>query len=267
MRRKTEPYTHPLAHATGPNAVWCADFKGWFRCGDGRRCDPLTITDAYSRYLLRCCGVAKTNGAHVRAIFEAAFREYGLPLVIRTDNGPPFASCAPAGLSQLSMWWTRLGIVHERIEKGHPEQNGQHERMHRTLAEEAANPPAATYSLQQRALLRFAEEFNHVRPHEALGQRTPASRYALSPRVYPEREPAAKYPDGCWLRRVSPRGAFAWKNEEIFVSEVLRGESIGLRLSEAELYEIYYGPILLGWFAETDQRFVPVRSGPPGTRN
>lgn len=264
VRPKTDPYTQPLAHATGPNVVWCADFKGWFHCGDGRRCDPLTITDAYSRYLLRSRGVEKTDGPHVRAIFEAAFREYGLPGGIRTDNGTPFASRAPAGLSRLSMWWIRLGIMHERIDKGHPEQNGQHERMHRTLKEEIANPPSATYSLQQRAFLRFEYEFNQVRPHEALGQTTPASWYAPSPRRYPEREPEAVYPDGCLRRRVSLRGAFSWKHEFVFVSEVLRGESVGLLQSEEDMFEVYYGPIMLGWFAAQDRRFVPVRSAQPG---
>lgn len=264
VRPKTDPYTQPLAHATGPNVVWCADFKGWFRCGDGRRCDPLTITDAHSRYLIRSRGVEKADGPHVRAIFEAAFREFGLPEGIRTDNGTPFASCAPAGLSRLSMWWIRLGIQHERIEKGHPEQNGQHERMHRTLKEEIANPPAATYSLQQRAFLRFEHEFNHLRPHEALGQRTPASLYLPSARRYPAREPEVVYPDGCLLRRVNLRGAFSWKHENVFVSEVLTGESVGLRQGAEDLYEVYYGPTLLGWFATRERRFVPVRSPQKG---
>ena len=142
-RQRTPPYTQPLAHAQAPNQVWCADFKGWFRCQDGERCDPLTITDAYSRYLLRCRVVGKTDGIHVRGIFEAVFRECGLPEAIRTDNGAPFASPAPGGLSRLSMWWLKLGIRHERIEPGCPEQNGRHERMHRTLKAETANPPAA----------------------------------------------------------------------------------------------------------------------------
>ena len=141
--RRTPPYTQPFASATAPNRVWCADFKGWFRTADQQRIDPLTITDAHSRYLLRCQAVAKTDTAHVRALFEAAFREYGLPEAIRTDNGAPFASRAVAGLSELAVYWMKLNIQPERIAAGHPEQNGRHERMHRTLKAETATPPAA----------------------------------------------------------------------------------------------------------------------------
>ena len=146
QRRRTEPYRQPLAAATEPNRIWCADFKGWFRTADGERIDPLTISDACSRYLLRCQAVEKMDTVRVQAIFEAAFRECGLPLAIRTDNGAPFASRAVAGLSRLAVWWMKLGIVPERIERGHPEQNGRHERMHRTLKEETASPPAASGS-------------------------------------------------------------------------------------------------------------------------
>ena len=186
-RRKTEPYNRPLAAATEPNRIWCADFKGWFRTGDGARVDPLTITDAYSRYLLRCQAVEKTDTTRVQAIFEAAFRECGLPLAIRTDNGAPFASRAIAGLSRLAVWWMKLGIVPERIQAGHPEQNGQHERMHRTLGEETASPPAANARAQQRAFDRFRYVFNQERPHQALGMRTPSSCYMCSPRDSPFR--------------------------------------------------------------------------------
>ena len=140
-RQKTPPYSEPLSHARAANQVWCADFKGWFYCGDGTRRDPLTITDAYSRYLLRCRATEKADGVHVRAVFEAVFRECGLPEAIRTDNGTPFASRAPGGLRRLSIWWLRLGIRHERIEPGCPQQNGRHERMHKTLKEETASAP------------------------------------------------------------------------------------------------------------------------------
>src|SRR6266568_1711236 len=153
----------PLAHADEANRVWCADFKGWFRTADGERIDPLTISDAHSRYLLRCQAVEKTDTARVQAIFEAAFREHGMPEAIRTDNGAPFASRALAGLSRLAVWWIKLGILPERIAAGHPEQNGRHERMHRTLKQEAAQPPAANRRKQQQALDHFRQEYNQVR--------------------------------------------------------------------------------------------------------
>jgi transposase InsO family protein len=186
-RRRTEPYTEPLQHAVESNRVWCADFKGWFRSGDGTRIDPLTISDAYSRYLLRCQVVEKTDTERVRAIFEAAFREYGLPQAIRTDNGAPFASSALGGLSRLAVWWIKLGIVPERIQAGHPEQNGRHERMHCTLKQELR--PAQDRRAQQRELDRFRQDYNQLRPHEALQMQTPASVYETSPRPYPAREP------------------------------------------------------------------------------
>jgi transposase InsO family protein len=176
-RWRTAPYTAPLAHADAANRVWCADFKGWFRTADRQRIDPLTISDAHSRYLLRCQAVEKTDTARVQAIFEAAFREYGMPQAIRTDNGPPFASRAVAGLSRLAVWWIKLGIVPERIAAGHPEQNGRHERMHRTLKQETTQPPAANRREQQRTLDRFRQEYNQVRPHEALQMQTPAAVY------------------------------------------------------------------------------------------
>src|SRR6266568_1237075 len=186
-RWRTAPYTEPLAHADEANRVWCADFKGWFRTADGERIDPLTISDAHSRYLLRCQAVEKTDTARVQAIFEAAFREHGMPEAIRTDNGAPFASRALAGLSRLAVWWIKLGILPERIAAGHPEQNGRHERMHRTLKQEAAQPPAANRRKQQQALDHFRQEYNQVRPHEALEMQTPAAVYQPSARTFPER--------------------------------------------------------------------------------
>src|SRR5260370_40581920 len=185
--RRTAAYTEPLAHADGPNRVWCADFKGWFRTGNGERIDPLTISDAYSRYLLRCQGVEKTDTQRARAVFEAAFREYVMPRAIRTDNGAPFASSAVGGLSRLAVWWMKLGIVPERIQAGHPEQKGRDERMHTTLRQETAEPAAANRRTQQRVFDRFRGEYNEQRPHEALGMQTPALVYEPSPRAYPAR--------------------------------------------------------------------------------
>jgi transposase InsO family protein len=246
-RQRVPAYTAPLAHALAPNQVWCADFKGWFLCGDGERCDPLTVTDACSRYLLRCRHVSKTDGAHVRSVFETVFREYGMPEAIRTDNGAPFASSAPGGLSRVSMWWLKLGIRHERIEPGCPQQNGRHERMHQTLKQETADPPSANLRRQQESFGRFEEEYNYQRPHEALENRKPAEVYEASQRVYPSRLPELEYPPGAHLRWVSQQGSVKWKCERAFVSEVLAREVVGLLEVEEELFEVYYGPLMLGW--------------------
>ena len=261
-RRRTPPYTEPLAHAAAPNQVWCADFKGWFRTGDGSRCDPLTVTDAYSRYLLRCRATEKTDGVHVRAVMEAVFREYGLPEAIRTDNGSPFASRAPGGLSRLSMWWLRLGIRHERIEPGRPEQNGRHERMHRTLKQETASPPAANRRRQQQAFIEFEGVYNRERPHEALEWKTPAQLYVGSAKSYPVRLPELEYPPGVHLRRISQQGSLKWLSERTFLSEVLARQTVGLLETEEEFFEVYYGPLLIGWFDGRSHLFEPERPRP-----
>jgi len=245
-RRRTEPYTQPLAHANESNRVWCADFKGWFRAGDGTRIDPLTISDAWSRYLLRSQAVEKTDTERVRAIFEAAFREHGLPEAIRTDNGAPFASSAIGGLSRLAVWWIKLGIVPERIQAGHPEQNGRHERMHRSLKLEVRR--AEDWRAQQRELDRFREEFNQVRPHEALDMQTPAAVYEPSPRPYPARIPEVEYPDSMLLRRVKSHGHFRWKKHDVFLSEVLWGERIGLQTDDDEIFTVYFAHLPLALF-------------------
>jgi transposase InsO family protein len=257
-RKRTAPYTEPLAHAEGPNRVWCADFKGWFRSGDGERIDPLTISDAHSRYLLRCQAVEKTGTARVQAIFEAAFREYGLPEAIRTDNGAPFATHALAGLSRLAVWWIKLGIVPERIEAGHPEQNGRHERMHRTLKQETAEPPAANRRAQQRAFDRFCKEYNEVRPHEALGMKTPAETYEPSSRRFPAREPELEYPDSMLVRQVGSKGQFRWNKHEVFVTEVLWGERIGLLPVDDHCFTVYFGPVALARFDNRQAFLLPL---------
>jgi transposase InsO family protein len=261
-RRRTEPYTEPLAHAVASNRVWCADFKGWFRSGDRTRIDPLTITDACSRYLLRCQAVEKTDTERVRAIFEAAFREYGLPEAIRTDNGAPFASSAVAGLSRLAVWWIKLGIVPERIEAGHPEQNGRHERMHRTLKLDLR--PAQDRRGQQRELDRFRQDYNQVRPHEALGMQTPAALYEPSPRPYPTPMPELDYPSTMLLRTVKAHGHFRWKKQDIFLSEVLWGETIGLLPVDHGCYTVYFANIPVAGFdpriAKTYRLTKPTRS-------
>jgi len=262
-RRRTEPYTSPLEHAVESNRVWCADFKGWFRAGDGVRIDPLTITDACSRYLLRVQAVEKTNTERVRAIFEAAFREHGLPAAIRTDNGAPFASSAIGGLSRLAVWWIRLGIVPERIQAGHPEQNGRHERMHRTLKQDC--PAAEDWRAQQRALDRFRHEFNHVRPHEALGMETPASVYQPSQREYPRQVPEPEYPDEMRVLTVKSHGHFRWKRRDVFLSEVLWGERIGLLEVDDGLFTVYFAHLPLARFHARTCKLVPLKQLTPGS--
>lgn len=253
LRRRTPPCTQPFAAATEANSVWSADFKGWFRTQDGDRIDPLTIKDACSRYLLRCQAVDKTDTAAVRSISEAAFREYGLPLRMRTDNGPPFATCAIAGLSALSLYWMKLGIGVERIRPGHPEQNGRHERMHRTLKAETAAPPQANRRRQQEAFDRFRREYNQERPHEALGQKPPAALYTPSPRPYPERIAEPEYDSAMVVRHVYPHGQFFWKHNDVFLSKVLAGERIGLEQLDDRYWLVYFGQFPIAWFDSVDR--------------
>jgi putative transposase len=255
-RRRVPPQEQPFARCDGPNAVWCADFKGWFRTGDGQRCDPLTISDAFSRYLIRCQVVDDTSGLSVRPLFEAAFREYGLPRAIRSDNGCPFASSAIAGLSHLSVWWIKLGINPERIEPGKPQQNGRHERMHLTLKRETASPPAATVRRQQRRFDAFRKEFNEERPHEALEMATPESRYEPSGRPYPAREPEVTYPEEWPWRRVQLRGTVRFKGQRFFLSEVLIGELVGFEPIDGRHWRAHFGPVAMGIFDESVHRML-----------
>ena len=229
-RRRAVPSESPLSHCQKANEVWCADFKGWFRTGDGNKCTPLTISDGHSRYLLKCQGLeGHTGGTTVQPLFIATFREYGMPWAIRTDNGAPFATTGLGGLSELAVWWVRLGIRLERIEPGQPQQNGRHERMHRTLKEATANPPRANLKAQQKAFDEFRKEYNGERPHEALGQRTPEEYYEPSMREYPGKLPAQRgYPEEWERRMVRKWGQIKWKRRNIRVTDALRGQEIGL---------------------------------------
>jgi putative transposase len=239
-RHHTPPYSEPFLKVTQPNEVWCADYKGQFRLGSGSLCYPLTLTDSYSRYLLGCWGLAHPSYQPTRQHFERAFQEYGLPNAIRTDNGAPFASVSIGGLSQLSVWFIKLGIVPERIAKGHPEQNGRHERMHRTLKAEATKPPQYSMTAQQRVFDRFTVYFDDERPHEALGQKPPASVYRRSERQYPKKLPVIEYPTSYKIRHVHRGGTLKWQNKEIYLSGVLAGEYIGLTEVDNDIWKIYF---------------------------
>jgi putative transposase len=253
--RRTPPYQSPFSAIDAPNQTWCADFKGWFRTGNGQRCDPLTITDAHSRYLLRCHIVPKADTLHVAAIFDAAFREYGLPLVMHIDNGTPFASRAPGGLSRLSMNWVKLGILPERSRPASPQDNGRHERMHLTLKQSVLTPPAATPRKQQVDFDSFQHEYNHERPHDGLDGATPASAYVPSSRPMPRGIPALVYGDDLEVRKVYDGGQLQRKGVRTFISEIFAGEWLGLRACNERYFEVLYGPVLLGYLDTHTHRF------------
>jgi transposase InsO family protein len=229
VRRRRRPIDQqqPFAAVNAPNDEWAADFKGWFRTRDGTRVDPLTLTDSQSRYLLKTQIVPGTiEGA--RPVFTAAFRSYGLPAAIRCDNGSPFGSSGAGGLTRLSVWWLKLGIEPHFVHPASPQENGRHERMHRTLKAQTACPPAATPTDQQARFDAFCQHYNTERPHEAIGQVPPADLYAPSPRAMPARIEDPWYDADHQVRRVSGNGEIKWKGEILFISEAVIGELIGI---------------------------------------
>lgn len=249
-RQRTPPFTQPFANCTEPNQVWCVDFKGHFRTGDGIKCYPLTITDAFSRYLIRCVALEEPTTENAVEVFESAFKEFGLPGAIRSDNGAPFASKAAGGLSELSMWWLQLGIQPERIEPGKPQQNGRHERMHLTLKNETASPPAMSFQMQQRRFDRFRLTFNEERPHEALGYATPASRYRPSPRTYPRELGLPPPPPGAFRVLTNYRGVAELDHLAIPVGMLFAHQHVDLMPVAACTWLVKYGPVDLGLWDE-----------------
>lgn len=239
--------SEPFRGYDHPNAVWCADFKGDFKLKDGIRCYPLTISDGFSRFLLCCKGLSGTRTYETKREFEKCFREYGLPNAIRTDNGIPFA--AGSGLSLLSTWWIKLGIFPERIRPGKPQENGRHERMHRTLKAEAVYPIRSSMRQQQKSFDRFRTEYNGERPHEALGQKTPSQVYSRSQREFPNRISEISYPDHFEIRKVD-EGSFYWKNQRYFITKSLAGERIGFEPIEDGIWKIFFSFVTIGYFNE-----------------
>jgi putative transposase len=253
LRRRSPPSSAPFAQCGAANDVWCIDFKGWFLTGDGKRCEPLTVTDADSRYLLRCQALARTDTDHVWPVLDAAFREFGLPHYMRSDNGSPFASCGAGGLSTLSVRLIKAGVVPQRIKPGKPQQNGRHERMHLTLLQDAATPPSRTLREQLKRLREFQRVYNEERPHQSLGDATPAERYTPSLRRFDGvlREP--EYDAGLKVRRVRHNGEIRWRNDTIYVNQALVGEPIAFEESAAG-WTVSYGPIVLGTIGLDENR-------------
>jgi transposase InsO family protein len=245
-RRRCPPRTAPFAACAAANHVWCIDFKGWFLTGDGARCEPLTLSDAYSRYLLRCQAVGRTGVEQIWPILDAALREYGLPGALRSDNGPPFASTGAGGLSRLGVLVIKAGVTPERIDPGKPQQNGRLERLHLTLLQDTASPPASSLRQQLDRLRVFQQLYNHDRPHQALGNTPPAEHYAPSPRRWDGvlREP--DYPDDHQIRRVRRSGEIRWQGNTVYINQALAGEPVGLAEATDGGWTVRYGPIHLG---------------------
>lgn len=254
-RRRRRPHQRPGAvpiATRAPNDLWTADFKGQFRTGNGVYCYPLTIADQHTRFLVSCHGLLSTETALARPVFERAFREYGVPRAIRTDNGVPFATSAIHGLSHLNVWWMRLGIVHRRIHPGQPQETGAHERMHRTLKRRAVTPVQRTCAGQQKQFDAFRLEYNTERPHEALGQETPASRYRASPRAYPSRLPVPEYPGHFLVKRVTDAGTFRFQHRLLYIANALVDQWIGLEETDDGVWSIYFANVLLATLDERD---------------
>jgi len=251
--RKACVRLHPkLTLAQRPNQVWTVDFKGWFRTGRGERCEPLTVRDLFSRYGLLVRVLPTQHLAPIKAVFTGLFRRRGLPEVIRIDNGGPFASRGPAGLSQLSAWWVRLGIRVEFTRPACPQDNGAHEQFHRVLKRETARPPALTRRGQQHRCTGWLRRYNHWRPHEALGQTVPAQWYRKSQRAFPSRLPEIRYAKNHQVRRVRSNGEIRWAGRKRFIGEAFIGQPVGLRRLKPDVHTVQFVHLLIGHLHEKD---------------
>ena len=253
-RARVGEYSEGLTAQNAPNAVWGADFKGWFRLTTGMKCYPLTVSDGYSRYLLGCVALAHPDETACRTAFDALFCEYGLPAVLRTDNGTPFSG--RHGISSLSVWRVKLGIKPERIQRGKPTQNGRHERIHRTLKEDAIHGGVERRMyLQQRVFDRFRQKYNTERPHEALNYQVPAQLYEPSTRLYPTKPRSPEYPNDRDVYVVRADGCIKMPGRTLMLSTALRGEPVVVEPIQGETMTVRYGPLMLGTIT-TRGRFV-----------
>lgn len=245
-RAKTWPNQAVLTQPMYPNHVWAVDFKGWFKTRDGKKCEPLTISDLYSRYIIACVGLEEIKTHKVQEIFKRVFHQYGLPLIIRSDNGVPFSHRSIAGLSRLSIWWFELGIEPELIKPGHPEQNPEHERMHRTLKLEILDDVGRTIIDQQRHFDKWRKTYNTIRPHESIGMKCPADLYEKSPRKYNGNIKIYEYPEQYLVRTVKQNGDIRWKMGRTYVARVLSNRKVGLKPRTPIEYELYFRTKKLG---------------------
>ncbi|HSK44495.1 MAG TPA: helix-turn-helix domain-containing protein [Candidatus Binatia bacterium] len=234
------------------NELWSVDFKGWFRTRDGRRCEPLTVRDVFSRFVLTAALLPNQSDAAVRRAMRQVFRRYGLPKAIRVDNGAPFGGRGALGLSRLSVWWLRLGIAVEFIRRAHPQDNAAHEQMHRIFKADAASPPAGTFRAQKRRTNAWIKCYNYERPHEALGQRVPGRIYWPSNQPMPEQLPKVNYPRAWDTRRVRNRGHIKWRGRERFVGRAFVGELVGLKKIAEGIQEVYLDSHLIGLLYDQD---------------
>jgi transposase InsO family protein len=257
-RRRRQPTAPPFVDAAAPNDVWSMDYKGWFRVGDGTRCDPLTVNDACSRASLVCQAMVSPKLADVRRRLEQTFHAFGLPRFMLSDGGPPFGSTGLGRLSRLGVWLLRVGVVPVLIEPGRPDQNGRHERFHETLKAETASPPSNSIRAQQSSFDRFQQIYNEERPHEALAMKTPAEVYELSPRQLSEDPPGHSYSDEFESRSVRRDGAIKWGGSQVFVGEAFRGEVVGIEAVDDGLWHVHLGPMRLGVLHGRSRTIVPL---------
>lgn len=264
-RFRVPPRPGGLTSPLYPNHVWAADHKGWVTMRDGRRCEPLTVTDGFSRYLIALAGEPSKSSTEAIPLFLRAFKEHGLPERIRTDNGVPFAAAGVTGLTALSLLFIRLGIEQERIEPGKPQQNGRHERFHATLAK-AMKPPSANLEEQQQRFEAFRKEYNEERPHEALGQKPPARFYEKGRRLLPACMPEPDYPAETAVRIVRQNGEIKWAGSTIYVSQLLEGQPVAVEEADKGLIVRYFNTPL-GMIDPAGKTLRPIKSGKPRTPN